>query len=148
MNLDNKYHVVMIEGQAPEGTAMCINADSVYFESGCAIFMSHQRHERETVCSLASGTWLTVFLVEDGNPVVINTQNEGKWKCKNCIYWGREPLTPTNMPEGIDIRGCDLEPCDQITMKETDIAVLCGDDGGIYYGSEFGCNRFEPKDKP
>jgi hypothetical protein len=60
--------------------------------------------------------------------------------CKNCKYWGKE-LAKIN--GSIDARACELEPFDVRDMKEDQCAVVCGHDGGIVYGRNFGCIHFE-----
>jgi hypothetical protein len=61
--------------------------------------------------------------------------------CKNCKYWGKEPEPDDHT--FIDARTCELEPFDLRDMKEDQCAVVCGHDGGIVYGRNFGCIHFE-----
>lgn len=67
--------------------------------------------------------------------------------CKNCKYWGEEKDHPGQafVVDGVDARACSLEPFGTSKMKEGDCAIICGHDGPIYFGSEFGCIRFEKK---
>ncbi len=67
----------------------------------------------------------------------------GKCKCKDCKHWGKEKLYESHMADGIDARECELAPFDIGGMKENDCAIMCGHDGGIYFGSGYGCINFE-----
>ena len=59
--------------------------------------------------------------------------------CRTCKHWGKGE---ENEGAPVDSRPCELEPFDIRNMKITDCAVMCGHDGGIFFGAEFGCNRW------
>ena len=55
--------------------------------------------------------------------------------CKNCLFWKRVDEKWASAIVGI----CDLEPGDIRDMKSDQCAVVCGHDGAIHCGENFGC---------
>lgn len=66
--------------------------------------------------------------------------------CNNCKHWAKEKdkYEVGHIADGVDARPCALEPFDISSMTKKDCAIICGHDGAIYFGSEFGCVRFDP----
>lgn len=63
--------------------------------------------------------------------------------CKHCKHWSKEEVLESRMADGVDARSCELEPFDIGGMGSNDCAIMCGHDGSIYFGSNFGCMKWE-----
>lgn len=109
----------------------------------------HTKTDAELVTTERDGIFTTVVKCTCGFYEALDREKKRRSKdmdkevCRTCAFWGKErdgDDSPT-----VDARGCELEPFDVRNMKITDCAVMCGHDGGIYYGAEFGCNRWEAK---
>jgi len=55
--------------------------------------------------------------------------------CRNCEHFEGYKFHSN----GFLIGFCALEPFEVSDMNSNQIAILCGHDGGVYYGEEFGC---------
>ena len=67
--------------------------------------------------------------------------------CKDCKHWEpeKDPYNQHYIAEGVDARPCSLEPFQTSSMTKNDCAILCGHDGAIYFGADFGCVKFAEK---
>jgi hypothetical protein len=64
-------------------------------------------------------------------------------KCKNCKFWEFEHKATEKYE--VNIGYCDIQPFQVSSMKSNQMAILCGHDGLIYTGEDFGCINFEAK---
>jgi hypothetical protein len=63
--------------------------------------------------------------------------------CATCIHWKPDPEIVFS--PGFLIGTCEREPFDITTMRPDDMAVVCGHDGPILTGPQFGCLHHTPR---
>ena len=57
--------------------------------------------------------------------------------CETCKFWSKTNIETTGT--GGEVGSCQLDPFDISEMKPDQCSIICGHDGGIFYGPKYGC---------
>lgn len=66
--------------------------------------------------------------------------------CKTCNFFVPFTKESSLIKDGVGIGTCDKEPFDTWSMESNNMAIICGHDGPIYVGEDFGCVNYERKE--
>ena len=58
--------------------------------------------------------------------------------CKTCRHWEEEIIERAESRVGT----CAIQVEDIYSMPSNGVGIICGHDGPIYFGCEFGCNMW------